>query len=346
MHSNVVLSVVVPTYNMEVYLPKCLASVCVDELAGKIEILVVNDGSKDGSLAVASSFRDRFPDIISIIDKPNGNYGSCVNAALDRAQGRYVKLLDADDWFDSSELKLFVGALAKADVDVVHTPYVLENEKNGRQREVVASVPEYGVPFMLSDPRLSPKKAFDFFRMHSLAYRTELLRSMRYHQTEGISYTDMEYVFYPLSVAKTLLCLPHKLYHYRVGRAGQTVELEAVRRNADHRRIIAERMLKYVANATIQLTQLQRFLLTDLIASYYWSILVIQKPTDEALRELERIDGMLHSADAEAYDFLGKTKCLRIAYVANWRASRRADFPWRLYRALRKCYASISILGA
>lgn len=346
MLSNVVLSVVVPTYNMEAYLPQCLTSVCAGELAGSLEILVVNDGSKDGSLAVASSFRDRFPNIVSIIDKPNGNYGSCVNAALGMAQGRYVRLLDADDWFDSSELEQFVRALAKVDVDVVHTPYVLENEKTGKRRDVVAPVPVYGVPFMLSDARLHPKKAFDFFRMHSLTYRTELLRSMRYRQTEGVSYTDMEYVFYPLSVAKTLLCLPHRLYHYRIGRVGQTVELEAVSRNADHRRIIVERMLTYVTSAMTQLTRLQRSLLTDLLASYYWSVLVIQKPTDEALRELERIDGMLRCADAEAYDLLGKTRCLRIAYVANWRASRKADFPWRIYRALRKCYASISVLGA
>lgn len=336
MHSNVILSVVVPAYNMEAYLPQCLASVCVGELAGKIEVVVVNDGSRDGTIDVARSFSDRFPNIVSVIDKSNGNYGSCVNAALERAKGRYLKLLDADDWFDSSELSAFVEALAKVDVDVVHTPYVLENEKNGKRRSVVVPMLEYGVPFSLSDSRLSTKKAFDFFRMHSLAYRTELLKSMRYHQTEGISYTDMEYVFYPISVAKTLMCLPHKLYHYRIGRAGQTVELESVRRNAGHRRIIVERMLSYVTSAMPGLTQLQRSLLTDLIASYYWSVLVIQKPTDEALRELERIDEILRCADAEAYELLGKTRCLRIAYVANWRASGRADFPWRLYSALRK----------
>lgn len=336
MHSNVILSVVVPAYNMEAYLPQCLASVCVGELAGKIEVVVVNDGSRDGTIDVARSFSDRFPNIVNVIDKSNGNYGSCVNAALERAKGRYLKLLDADDWFDSSELSTFVEALAKVDVDVVHTPYVLENEKNGKRRSVVVPVPEYGVPFSLSDSRLSTKKAFDFFRMHSLTYRTELLKSMRYHQTEGISYTDMEYVFYPMSVAKSLMCLPHKLYHYRIGRAGQTVELESVRRNAGHRRIIVERMLSYVASAMPGLSQLQRSLLTDLVASYYWSVLVIQKPTDEALRELERIDEILRCADAEAYELLGKTRCLRIAYVANWRASRRADFPWRLYSALRK----------
>lgn len=336
MHSNVILSVVVPAYNMEAYLPQCLSSVCVGELAGKVEVVVVNDGSRDGTIDVARSFSDRFPNIVNVIDKSNGNYGSCVNAALERAKGRYFKLLDADDWFDSSELNMFVEALAKVDVDVVHTPYVLENEKNGKRRSVVVPVPEYGVPFSLSDSRLSTKKAFDFFRMHSLTYRTELLKSMRYHQTEGISYTDMEYVFYPMSVAKSLMCLPHKLYHYRIGRAGQTVELESVRRNAGHRRIIVERMLSYVTSEMPGLSQLQRFLLTDLVASYYWSVLVIQKPTDEALRELERIDEILHCADAEAYELLGKTRCLRIAYVANWRASRRADFPWRLYSALRK----------
>ena len=109
------LSVVIPTYNMEAYLRRCLDSVTRDDVPSSLELIVVNDGSTDGSLAIMQEYAEKRPDIVNIIDKPNGHYGSCVNAALKIATGKYIRILDADDWFDTNALiellrkiKLFV----------------------------------------------------------------------------------------------------------------------------------------------------------------------------------------------------------------------------------------------
>ena len=105
------LSLIIPTYNMDALLPRCLDSLLVPATLKRLEVMVVNDGSRDGSLAVANSYRERFPQTVTVIDKPNGNYGSTINAALPIAQGKYVKILDADDWFDTTALVTFLDRL-------------------------------------------------------------------------------------------------------------------------------------------------------------------------------------------------------------------------------------------
>ena len=102
--SNKVLSVVIPTYNMVSYLRRCLDSVTRSDVPDSLELIVVNDGSTDSSLAIMQEYAKERPDIVNIIDKPNGHYGSCVNAALKVATGKYFRILDADDWFDTDGL--------------------------------------------------------------------------------------------------------------------------------------------------------------------------------------------------------------------------------------------------
>ena len=81
------ISIIIPTYNMEAYIGKCLDSLLIPEF-DQVEVLVVNDGSKDRSSEIAHRYADRYPDSIRVIDKPNGNYCSCINAALPQCTGR------------------------------------------------------------------------------------------------------------------------------------------------------------------------------------------------------------------------------------------------------------------
>ncbi len=83
------LTLVIPTYNMEKYLTKCLESVTAPCIPPTLEVIVVNDGSKDRSLDIMKAFQQKRPDIIRIIDKENGHYGSCINAGLQLAKGKY-----------------------------------------------------------------------------------------------------------------------------------------------------------------------------------------------------------------------------------------------------------------
>ena len=83
-----ILTIVIPTYNMQDYLRRCLESLIVPEKQMKqLEVLVINDGSKDNSSAIAHEYQDKYHDTFRVIDKGNGNYGSCVNRGLQEAKG-------------------------------------------------------------------------------------------------------------------------------------------------------------------------------------------------------------------------------------------------------------------
>ena len=102
------LTLIIPTYNMEKYLRTCLGSLIIGEWQELLEVLVINDGSKDSSSAIAHEYANKHPESFHVIDKENGNYGSCVNRGLKEATGKYVKVLDADDSFDTANFENYL----------------------------------------------------------------------------------------------------------------------------------------------------------------------------------------------------------------------------------------------
>ena len=113
------LTIVIPAYNMESLLPRCLDSICIEKVMDRVQVLIVNDGSKDKTLEIAQTYESRYPHYFTVVDKSNGNYGSCMNVGLSCAEGKYFRTLDADDWYDSKSYEKFVDELEKTDADML-----------------------------------------------------------------------------------------------------------------------------------------------------------------------------------------------------------------------------------
>ncbi|SIT97532.1 hypothetical protein SAMN05660493_02252 [Epilithonimonas bovis DSM 19482] len=234
-----ILSIIIPSYNMEKLLGRCIESLLPDKL-NNIEIIIVNDGSKDNTLLVANEYKGNYPDVIVVIDKPNGNYGSCINEGLKVAKGKYIKILDADDWFDSKAFKEYILVLEKTDVDLILTDF----------NDVIADGPiikrhcENLDPYkVLSSTHVFESSSFLKLGMHAVTYRTKILRDNNYKQTEGISYTDQEWIFYPMEWVQKVFYCPLNVYQYNLGREGQTMDPKIIVRNISHFIQILERML-------------------------------------------------------------------------------------------------------
>ena len=227
------LSIIVPSYNMEAYLQKCLGSLLVDDraLLEKLDVIVVNDGSKDRTSEIAHSFEARFPGVFRVIDKANGHYGSCINAALPVAEGEYVKVLDADDSVDTQGLVRLLEAideeLARGDraADLVATDYV-EVNPDGE----VLSRPWFG--FNESMTTLDEQEAGGTrLTIHAICYRTRNLRRIGYRQMEGVPYTDTEWIIEPTITVRRFRYVPAVTTRYLVGRDGQTMDPKELSRN-------------------------------------------------------------------------------------------------------------------
>ena len=116
---------------MEALLGRCLDSFILDqEYMDKLQILVVNDGSHDNSSKIGHEYETKYPNTFKVIDKPNGNYGSCVNAALKVASGKYFRICDADDKYDNANLKGYLSYLEKATADIVLSSYYVLSYKS------------------------------------------------------------------------------------------------------------------------------------------------------------------------------------------------------------------------
>ncbi len=241
------LSIIIPTYNMATLLPRCLDSLVAAKGAEEtLEAIVVNDGSKDNSLQVAQDYQKRHPQIVTVIDKPNGNYGSTINAALPVAKGKYVKILDSDDWFDTEVLSKYLEVLGNVDADMIITHFT---QIGATVREVVKyntmgrEPYEYGKVYDLD--KVLEDGYIRFFLMHALTYRTELLRRMGYRQTEGISYTDTEWACYPTFYAQTICFCNLNLYQYNLDREGQTMDPKVLVRSTNQLQKVTDNMLAY-----------------------------------------------------------------------------------------------------
>jgi glycosyltransferase involved in cell wall biosynthesis len=223
---------------MEKYLDRSVGSLLVPEVLDKLEIIIVNDGSKDRTLEIANGYKAKYPQSVIVIDKPNGHYGSTVNAALKIATGKYFRILDADDWFNSEALGKFVAKLEELDVDCVCTQYTQCEEDKSILRTV--SDVEFDKVYNLAEFRAP----YSTYYMHSLTHRREFLVSIKYEQIQGICYTDTEYVYIPLIQAKTICYLELNLYQYFRGRDDQSMSPKSLAKNYSHFLIILERMIK------------------------------------------------------------------------------------------------------
>ena len=245
MPTNKLLTLVIPTYNMEAFLSECLSTLIVGkEYMDLLEVLIVIDGGSDRSAQIGQEFANLYPDTFRVIVKTNGNYGSCVNRGIDEARGKYIKTLDADDKFKTENLSLFLDHLSKHDADMVISDYAGWNMSTGQVEDFVYNLPTsetFGIDklnFTVDVP----------LTMHAVAYRTSVLRDMNYRQSEGISYTDQEWICMPIVGVKNITHFPHILYIYRLGRAGQTVDINVWVRHANEEIIGLKRMAEFYKN--------------------------------------------------------------------------------------------------
>ena len=121
------LTIIIPTYNVEKYLKRCIDSILYDTTILKdIEVIIVNDGSIDNSLQIANKFEKEYPETVIVINKENGGHGSTINAGLKIASGKYFRVVDSDDWVNIDDFSKYVNDLKKLDEDIVLTNYSRE----------------------------------------------------------------------------------------------------------------------------------------------------------------------------------------------------------------------------
>lgn len=238
-----ILSVSVAAYNVEKYLQKCVSSCCNAEKEGRIEVIIVDDGSSDSTLRIAEELKELYPQIVKVIHKENGGYGSTINAALECASGTYFKLLDGDDWFDASELTSFLTELEKRSEDIILLDYCMKYMDGEKEIKSIRKCIE-GFDAGCSYPIDRLKDLY--VSMHASAVRTDMLRRSRMMILEHCFYTDHQFIFKALIHGQTVCYLPLCVYQYRLGTDGQSVSLSGILKHLGDNWKVMREELSYV----------------------------------------------------------------------------------------------------
>ena len=268
---------------MEAYLRRCLDSVTRDDVPSSLELIVVNDGSTDGSLAIMQEYKKRRPDVVNIINKPNGHYGSCVNAALKIATGKYFRILDADDWFDTDGLIELLKGLEQTNSDVVVVPYKKHYKTHSRVFAVKNI--QFNKQYDICEEPVWKSQRFDCFLMHSVIYKLSIIKKSKLEMTEGICFTDTEYLIYPSNYANSITFFEKVLYNYDLTREGQSIDPSGAMKNHKDIYTVIKRMEPFFS----QFDAFAIYLTTNLLVLYYYRMLFLC--IDDI--ELKQIDSLL-----------------------------------------------------
>ncbi|MBQ2524788.1 MAG: glycosyltransferase family 2 protein [Prevotella sp.] len=223
------LTVVVPVYKVEKYINKCLDSLVVpDKQMERLEVLAVNDGTPDNSALMAKEYEKKYPQTFKVIDKENGGHGSAWNRGVAEATGKYIKFLDSDDWFDNEDFSKLINRLEECTADVVFCNLDKHYQKQGYVRHLKLSELNDGEIMRIADydwPNWhNDSKVFDFWYC---TYRTSMIKSVHPLFLEKIFYDDAILFIAPMILGETFTYFDLNIYHYLLGREGQTMNISS-----------------------------------------------------------------------------------------------------------------------
>lgn len=217
------LTIVIPVYNTEKYLRKCLNSIITTSCMEKLEILVIIDGSPDNSANIAKEYSKQYPDTITVIEKENGGHGSCCNIGLKKAQGKYIKFLDSDDWLDTDSFPQFISKINDLDVDLIQTNTTKEYQRDNKSIYENRYTDIYNK--VIDARTFDYTKQFDFITLANSTFKTTSLRNSGINFTENGMFDDTVLNVLPFKTLNYFYCINLPLYHYLLGRSNQSMSL-------------------------------------------------------------------------------------------------------------------------
>ncbi len=331
------LSIAIPCYNSEGYMRNCIESLLPG--GDEVEILIVDDGStKDHTGDIADEYEAKYPGICRAIHQENGGHGEAVNAGLRAATGIYFKVVDSDDWVNGEAyqevletLRRFVMGEDTLDMLVTNFVYEKQGAKHKRVMQYRTALPRRE---LIGWKDVKVFILGQYILMHSVVYRTEMLRECGLELPKHTFYVDNIFVFQPLPFVKTLYYLDVNFYRYYIGRADQSVNEQIMIGRIDQQIKVTKLMLGYYREAKISSHKLRHYMVRYLeIMMTIASILAIRSQSEENMTKKKELWEYLRKLDLPLYlrlrwGFLGQSMNLpgksgRSVSIAGYKISQK-----------------------
>ena len=298
------ISFAIPCYNSQDYMAHAIESILPG--GDEVEIIIVNDGSKDKTSQSAHEYMDKYPDIIKVIDKENGGHGDAVNAGLANASGKYFKVVDSDDWVDEEALHKILMLMRHLEedneqIDMLISNYVYEkvgvtHKKCIHYRNVL---PQDEV-FRWDD--IGHFRLDQYILMHSVIYRTDMLKLSQMRLPKHTFYVDNIYVYYPLPHVRKIYYLDVDFYRYFIGREDQSVNEKVMIARVDQQIFVTKTMIDMYQLKKVTSKKLRQYMINYLaIMMTVSSILLIRSKEKENLEKKKELWLYLKKRDMKTY---------------------------------------------
>lgn len=315
----------IPSYNSEDYLHNAVDSLI--PLGEDIEIIIVNDGSKDNTLKIAREYELKYPSFIKVVDKPNGGHGSGVNKGLDLAEGLFYKVLDSDDWIDDENSILLLDTIKKqykddkvADLIIMDFIYEHIETQTNYTRTYKENLPTYQL-FKWNDI----KKKFKYSKtllMHAQIFKTSVLKESNVMLPEHTFYVDNIFSYTPLPFVENIYYIPKPLYHYYIGRSDQSVQFVNIVDRYKQQIVVMKQVLKDYSYEDIKKypkglkNYIKHFLTITMIVTQMFTTGKVSKERKKDLKELWKF---LKVHDKKLYRFLRYRSYNALVNFLPWR---------------------------
>ena len=297
------LSFAVPCYNSAAYMEKCIDSLLKG--GDDVEIIIVDDGSADDTAKIADRYVRMYPSIVKVVHQENGGHGSAVNTGIDHAAGLYFKVVDSDDWVKEEPymrildtLRELAGGEKVLDMLVSNFVYEKVGEKHPKVMRYKHALP-VGELFTWEDVRHFHKG--QYMLMHSVIFRTKLLKECGLRLPEHTFYVDNLYVFEPLPFVRNMYYLDVNFYRYYIGREDQSVNESVMIGRIDQQIRVNKLMIDYMVEKKGQMQsnkKLYRYMISYLdIITTVSSILLIRSEKKENLEKKKELWNYLKKKD-------------------------------------------------
>ncbi len=315
------LTVVIPAYNAQDYLGRCVDSVLVEGV-DDVEVVIVDDGSQDGTPALADRFQALHPERVRAIHQPNGGHGAGINTGLALARGTYFKVVDSDDWLDAEALRTVLGHLRTLEergrrLDLLVTNFVYE--KQGKRHKRVVDY-RHALPRnqVFGWDQVGCFRIWQYLLMHSMVYRTALLRECGLVVPEHSFYVDNYFAFVPLTRVRRLGYLDVDLYRYFIGRCDQSVNEQVMIGRIDQQIDINMRMVEHLAQVRRSAEEVPASLLRYMtryaaLVSTVSSVLLVRDGSPEALEKWRALWDRIEAIDPDVSTALRRVPVARVA---------------------------------
>lgn len=295
------LSICTAAYNAEQYICQMIDSILASSLSEYVEIIIVDDGSTDNTKKIIYEYEKKFSNIVRVEHQQNNGSGAARNKAFELATGKYIKIIDADDYVNTENFTKYLNVLINSDADmVINDLYICKNNQLSQYSFCKLEKRFYNIVDLKCEPFL--------LSMHGITYKTSVIANNKIKLSEGVSYVDKEYITLPLPYIRTIQYVDFPFYVYRLGVNGQSVDPKISLQKNEMRRIVGNRLLNAYKQAKNTMNDSMRKLMwynIALLFADYYKIYCSEYSVKYAFK-IFKCDMKIRQSDRSLYNYIGK----------------------------------------